>query len=1021
MEFDNGTLSHINHDGESHAVADIAAITQNTSNITANATAIASKASQADLVSLQSSVTTNATNITSKASQADLNTLQSTVTANATNIAAKASQADLDSLETTVNTNGSDIATLTTRINGTISSSIAMNQSNISSLQTSVNGNAANITTNMSDIADLETTVASKASTLNELTDVSASGPSDGQALVYDSTNEQWQPGTVATSGGTAVVANPTLSGSEANLSSLTVSGTKYKIGNLVDAAFLGGTVNPSVSVTSESVSHDPINSNYSVAGLRDGYIHSSTSVRYATNNTESWNSSTTWYYIVTIDTAKVIKYVRIWPFSADFNHVITAWNLQGSNDGTTFTQIGSNQTASLSDWNTTAGSQSTTTKAEDFKEQGIRFDFGSNETSYTSFKVEVTAYTKVSGSTAVAFGLSEIEFGEKIFAVGGGASTLNELTDVSASGPSDGQALVYDSTNEQWQPGTVDSSGGIVHEEGTVDFKIVLVFDAESGSTATNQVEEPDLNDVYTAHYQRIGGRCRMTCSLPIDHASHSSDSAAFLLELVSPPSWMTFPTDASYVDQYHSSYFPTDTTIRTYKTPKFSGSVQARKMHPSSSDFANSIYEGSIYVNSSNTLSVTVYNVSSNISELNFLCDFELTNGGSSPYYRIPSLRANYAYREVTANDITSFSTTYQWETINGFGDTSITTSYTNAKVRVNMILRGDPTWGATSTIVQFEREILGVITSLNAPTVANYTATIASTGTPDVSSNSVMLAWHVTFVDELSVGSGTTVLYRPKMNGNGATGSFYLNRTEASGSNFHENTISFIEVQEIDAAPQLSAVSTTGAQAGDALVYNSSNQWITTNPLYIGQSFGTKMGQRSGAGSGSWGSSSSFIHLGYLKAEYAAPFNLPNDYDEEFGHYRQLIKFPDGTVDHMDINSSTANEITLPYDGYYFYCGSFTQRTGSTSAQHQIWALQNGAYRQVSPSHFRNDSSTTGGSLTYAWCMYFPAGVTIRVYQKGYIHRSGGSARTDRNQFNIHYIGETYGTNVYGTYYY
>ena len=121
-------------------------------------------------------------------------------------------------------------------------------------------------------------------------------------------------------------------------------------------------------------------------------------------------------------------------------------------------------------------------------------------------------------------------------------------------------------------------------------------------------------------------------------------------------------------------------------------------------------------------------------------------------------------------------------------------------------------------------------------------------------------------------------------------------------------------------------------------------------------------------------------------------------------------------------MDINSSTANEITLPYDGYYFYCGSFTQRTGAQTAQHQIFALQNGAYRQVSPSHFRNDHSTTAGTLTYAWCMYFPAGVTIRIYQKGYIHRSdAGTARTNYNQFTIHYIGETYGTNVYGTYYY
>jgi len=77
--------------------------------------------------------------------------------------------------------------------------------------------------------------------------------------------------------------------------------------------------------------------------------------------------------------------------------------------------------------------------------------------------------------------------------------------------------------------------------------------------------------------------------------------------------------------------------------------------------------------------------------------------------------------------------------------------------------------------------------------------------------------------------------------------------LNRTQGSGQNYHENTISFIELQEIDAAPQLSNVSTTGAQPGQALVYNSSNQWVPDNiscKEYIseicnGQSITTKYG--------------------------------------------------------------------------------------------------------------------------------------------------------------------------------
>jgi hypothetical protein len=288
---------------------------------------------------------------------------------------------------------------------------------------------------------------------------LSSIAPEQGQALVYNQTADEWQPGTT-------VVANPDLTGTEDNLTSLTVGGTKYKIGNLVDTAFLGGKTTSSVNLISESVSHPIIGSNYSVAGLRDGYIQDAAGIRYATNNTTTpgWTSSSTWYYAVTIDTAKVIKYVRIWPFSANYNYVITAWNLYGSNnDGTTWTQIGSQQTASLTDWNITSGSQVSTTLAEDHQDQAIRFDFGSNETSYTSFKVEVTSYARVVNG-GDAFGLSEIEFGEKTFVLGsgGGASSLNDLTDVSVSGASNGQALVFSGT--QWEPSdlVLENSGGI-------------------------------------------------------------------------------------------------------------------------------------------------------------------------------------------------------------------------------------------------------------------------------------------------------------------------------------------------------------------------------------------------------------------------------------------------------------------------------------------------------------------------------------------------------------------------------
>lgn len=43
----------------------------------------------------------------------------------------------------------------------------------------------------------------------------------------------------------------------------------------------------------------------------------------------------------------------------------------------------------------------------------------------------------------------------------GGGASTLNDLTNVNAPSPSDGQALVWNASTSEWQAQTVSGGGG--------------------------------------------------------------------------------------------------------------------------------------------------------------------------------------------------------------------------------------------------------------------------------------------------------------------------------------------------------------------------------------------------------------------------------------------------------------------------------------------------------------------------------------------------------------------------------
>ena len=630
------------------------------------------------------------------------------------------------------------------------------------------------------------------ATDLADIDNVSSATPSDGQALVYDSASSQWQPGTVASSGGTTVVANPSTTPTT-DLTKVTIGGTDYNVGQQRNYQYK----------QIETVHTSTLDSTW-----RDvnGFTGSTNSLQITTT---SDNPTIRIHYIIRGEPDFDANFYLLFRLNRTVGGATTNLNAPTVSAG------GANYIPTL----TTV-------------EQG--YYSNNHDTTMDTWEIYYMDTITANAGSIVTY-VPQLRINDSHV----GSFTLNRVSDTASVGAGHENTISVAECEEiltgpaaSIQP-LFSQQDSIMHEEGTVNFKIVLVFDAESGSTSTSEVQEPDLNDVYTAHYQRIGGRCRMTCSLPIDHASASSDSAAFLLELVSPPSWMTFPTDGPYVDQYDASYYPTNTTIRTYKTSKFSGSVQSRKMQ-TNSDFANSISEGSIYVNSSNRLSVRVDNVSGHLSELSFLCDFELTNGGSSPYYRIPSLRANYAYREVTANDTTSFSVAQNYVNINGFGDTSITTSSSNSKIRVNMILRGDADFNPVSSRIRFERVIDGTTTIINAPTVSGRDATLSSTPAPDVTTDTTMASWNVLFVDELSVGSGTVVTYRPQMSPNTFSNVyFYLNKTKNSGTD-NENTISFIELQEIDAAPQLSNVSTTGAQAGQALVYNSSNQWVPSRTL-------------------------------------------------------------------------------------------------------------------------------------------------------------------------------------------
>ncbi len=372
----------------------------------------------------------------------------------------------------------------------------------------------------------------------------------------------------------------------------------------------------------------------------------------------------------------------------------------------------------------------------------------------------------------------------------------------------------------------------------------------------------------------------------------------------------------------------------------------------------------------------------------------------------YRIPSLRTNYAYREITANDTTQFSTSNVFETINGFGDTSITTSSSNSKIRVNMILKGDANFNPISSRIQFERVVDGTTTIINAPTVSGRQATLSSTAVPYIENDTSMATWKVLFVDELSgVGSGKVITYRPKMNSDiqgGPSHLFYLNMTKDSGATTHENTISFIELQEIDAAPQLSNVSTTGAQAGQALVYNSSNQWVPSRTLLP---FGWQVTL--------YGWTASYTTTGGSGPPYYFTFPMPTTSGTSDVASTTTLWGINKYGNYMDTNA-TYDEMLLEANTRYFLTFSFNINTTTQRRYHRIelWSssTQNGTKTLLKrPCSGGADRSSSTMYQNLAQSFTFETGdkpyIQLRTVSE---HRTntyhGNSGEPNKNEINI-----------------
>ena len=88
----------------------------------------------------------------------------------------------------------------------------------------------------------------------------------------------------------------------------------------------------------------------------------------------------------------------------------------------------------------------------------------------------------------------------------GGGASALNDLSDVDISSPTDGQALLYDANNQEWVNGTVQGGGG--GGGGISGLGVDVLFSGEYYDTSVSQ----SLSAPYTQYALILVEACAKT-----------------------------------------------------------------------------------------------------------------------------------------------------------------------------------------------------------------------------------------------------------------------------------------------------------------------------------------------------------------------------------------------------------------------------------------------------------------------------------------------------------------------------
>ena len=211
-----------------------------------------------DIASLQSQVGSNDTDIASALAQigsndTEISSLQLQIGSNDTDISSALAQigsndTDIASLQAQVSSNDTDITTA----NGNISSlqlQVSSNDTDIASALAQIGSNDTDIASALAQIGSNDTDIASAFAqigsndtdiaslSLNSLTNVTVTSPSDGEPLVWDDASKQWTNGPILTTSNAAVddsFLTATVSGGNTNLYWATNRYTKTEVNDLL-------------------------------------------------------------------------------------------------------------------------------------------------------------------------------------------------------------------------------------------------------------------------------------------------------------------------------------------------------------------------------------------------------------------------------------------------------------------------------------------------------------------------------------------------------------------------------------------------------------------------------------------------------------------------------------------------------------------------------------------------------------------------------------------------------------------